>query len=69
MATAFHDDVRLDTLSRVGTAMADAVRRKILLQLLNGPSYPADLAAELGEGPLLDFYQYLDRKLTPLLGV
>lgn len=50
MATDLGDDIRLDNLSRVGTAMADGVRRQILLQLLDGPSYPADLASELGEG-------------------
>ena len=49
MTTAVRGDVRLDTLRRVGTAMADGVRRQILVQLLDGPSYPADLAAELGE--------------------
>ena len=49
MTTAVLGDARLDTLSRVGTAMADGVRRQILVQLLDGPSYPADLAAELGE--------------------
>ena len=50
MTTAVLGDFRLDTLSRVGTAMADGVRRQILVQLLDGPSYPADLATELGEG-------------------
>ena len=50
MTTAVRGDVRLDTLSRLGMAMADGVRRRILVQLLDGPSYPADLAAELGEG-------------------
>ena len=42
-------DVRLDTLGRVGTALADEVRRQILVRLLDGPSYPADLADDLGE--------------------
>ena len=42
-------DGRLDTLRRVGTAMADGVRRRILVRLLNGPSYPADLAYEMAE--------------------
>ena len=42
-------DVRLDTLSRVGTALADEVRRQILVRLLDAPSYPADLADKLGE--------------------
>lgn len=50
MATAVRGDVRLDTLGRVGTAMADGVRRRILVQLLDGPSYPADLADAMGEG-------------------
>ena len=42
-------DVRLDTLERVGKAMADGVRRRILVRLLDGPSYPAELSDELGE--------------------
>lgn len=42
-------EVRLDTLSRVGTAMADGVRRQILVQLLDGPAYPGELADVLGE--------------------
>lgn len=42
-------DGRLDTLARVGTAMADGVRQRILLRLLDGASYPAELAEELGE--------------------
>lgn len=50
MTTAVRRDVRLETLGRVGTAMADGVRRQILVQLLDGPSYPADLADAMGEG-------------------
>ena len=42
-------DVGLDTLSRVGKAMADGVRRQILVQLTDGPRYPAELADALGE--------------------
>jgi ArsR family transcriptional regulator, cadmium/lead-responsive transcriptional repressor len=42
-------DARLDTLGRVGTAMADGVRRRILVRLLDGPAYPAELAEEMGE--------------------
>jgi DNA-binding transcriptional ArsR family regulator len=38
------------TLERVGTALADPTRRLILLALLDGPAYPADLAEELGVG-------------------
>jgi DNA-binding transcriptional ArsR family regulator len=33
-----------DTLERVGTALADPTRRRILLALLDGGAYPADLA-------------------------
>jgi len=40
----------LDTLERVGTALADPIRRRILLRLLDGPGYPADLADELAAG-------------------
>lgn len=38
----------LDTLGRVGAALADTTRRRILSRLLDGPAYPADLAEELG---------------------
>jgi ArsR family transcriptional regulator, cadmium/lead-responsive transcriptional repressor len=37
----------VDTLERVGTALADPTRRRILLRLLDGPGYPADLADAL----------------------
>jgi DNA-binding transcriptional ArsR family regulator len=37
----------LDALDRVGTALADPSRRRILLILLDGPAYPADLADAL----------------------
>jgi len=40
----------LDTLERVGTALADPTRRRILLVLVDGPAYPADLAHSLGIG-------------------
>lgn len=36
-----------DALERVGTALADPNRRRILLLLLDHPAYPADLADEL----------------------
>lgn len=35
-------------LHRVGTALADPTRRRILVQLLEGPSYPAELAEAFG---------------------
>jgi ArsR family transcriptional regulator, cadmium/lead-responsive transcriptional repressor len=40
----------LDTLERVGTALADPTRRRILLELLDGPAYPAALADRFGTG-------------------
>lgn len=42
--------VATDALDRVGTALADPTRRRILLALLDGPTYPADLAELLGAG-------------------
>jgi len=39
---------RLDALARVGRALADPTRCRILLALLTGPGYPARLAGELG---------------------
>lgn len=40
----------VDALERVGTALADPTRRRILLVLLQGAAYPADLADALGSG-------------------
>ena len=37
----------LDTLERFGTALADPIRRGILLALMSGPSYPNDLLASI----------------------
>jgi ArsR family transcriptional regulator, cadmium/lead-responsive transcriptional repressor len=39
---------RLDVMSRIGRALADPTRSRILLSLLDAPGYPARLAAELG---------------------
>lgn len=38
---------RLDVMNRLGRAMADATRSRILLTLLDGPGYPAELARDL----------------------
>ena len=35
-------------LARVGRALADPTRCRLLVTLLDGPAYPAELAAELG---------------------
>ncbi len=39
---------RLDAMSRLGRAMADPTRSRILLALLEAPGYPAQLARDLG---------------------
>ena len=38
---------RLDVMHRLGRAMADPTRSRILLSLLQGPGYPAELARDL----------------------
>jgi DNA-binding transcriptional ArsR family regulator len=38
---------RLDVMNRLGRAMADPTRSRILVSLLDGPAYPARLADEL----------------------
>ena len=38
---------RVDAMNRLGRAMADATRSRILLALLAAPGYPAQLAREL----------------------
>jgi DNA-binding transcriptional ArsR family regulator len=40
--------VDLGVLHRIGTALADPTRRRILVQLLAGPAYPAELADSFG---------------------
>ena len=37
----------VDVLQRIGTALADATRRRMLTLLLAGPAYPAELAEAL----------------------
>ena len=38
---------RLDVMNRLGRAMADPTRSRILMTLLDGPSYPAVLSHDL----------------------
>ena len=45
---AYPLDTALETLDRVGRALSDRTRRRILLRLADGPAYPAELADELG---------------------
>jgi DNA-binding transcriptional ArsR family regulator len=37
----------LDALGRIGTALADETRRQLLVTMLGGPVYPAELASDL----------------------
>lgn len=39
---------RLDAMTRLGRALADPNRCRILLLLLDGPGYPAEMAEHLG---------------------
>jgi ArsR family transcriptional regulator, cadmium/lead-responsive transcriptional repressor len=39
--------VDADALGRIGTALADPTRRRLLLALVDGPAFPSDLADEL----------------------
>ncbi|MEP7739234.1 metalloregulator ArsR/SmtB family transcription factor [Nocardioides sp. 31GB23] len=39
---------RLDVLNRLGRAMADPTRSRLVMILLERPAYPAELARELG---------------------
>lgn len=39
---------RLDVMNRIGRAMADPTRSRILMTLLERPGYPAELARDLG---------------------
>ena len=38
----------LDALGRVGAALSDATRRRILTRLVDGPAYPVELAETIG---------------------
>jgi DNA-binding transcriptional ArsR family regulator len=40
--------IDLTVLGRIGTALADPTRRRILVQLVDGAAYPAELADEFG---------------------
>lgn len=40
--------IDLDGLGRLGTALADATRRRILVELLRTSAHPGDLAERLG---------------------
>jgi DNA-binding transcriptional ArsR family regulator len=40
--------VDMGTLGRVGTALADPTRRRVLVRLTCGPGYPAEMAEDFG---------------------
>ena len=41
-------ETRLDAMNRLGRALADPTRCRLLLALLDGPAYPGQLAETLG---------------------
>jgi ArsR family transcriptional regulator, cadmium/lead-responsive transcriptional repressor len=41
-------DLDLGTLARIGMALADPTRRRVLVTLISGPAYPAEMADEFG---------------------
>jgi ArsR family transcriptional regulator, cadmium/lead-responsive transcriptional repressor len=41
-------EIDLGTLARIGMALADPTRRRVLVQLTDGPAYPAEMAEEFG---------------------
>jgi ArsR family transcriptional regulator, cadmium/lead-responsive transcriptional repressor len=47
-ATGAPTTVDLDQLARVGRALADDTRRRLLVALLDGPAYPSELTTALG---------------------
>jgi DNA-binding transcriptional ArsR family regulator len=40
--------IDLGTLARIGMALADPTRRRVLVHLTGGPGYPAEMAGEFG---------------------
>ena len=40
--------VDMGTLGRVGLALANPTRRRVLVHLIDGPGYPAEMAADFG---------------------
>jgi DNA-binding transcriptional ArsR family regulator len=41
-------DLNLGTLARIGLALADPTRRRVLVHLIHLPGYPAEMAEEFG---------------------
>ena len=41
-------EMDLGTLARVGTALADPTRRRVLVHLIDAPGYPAEMAEQFG---------------------
>ncbi|MEP7204245.1 MAG: metalloregulator ArsR/SmtB family transcription factor [Ilumatobacteraceae bacterium] len=48
MAIAVDQTLNMDVLARVGVALADDSRRRLLVALRDGPAYPSALADSLG---------------------
>ena len=47
-AMAVSVQVDLGTLARVGMALADPTRRRVLVHLIDGPGYPSEMAEDFG---------------------
>jgi DNA-binding transcriptional ArsR family regulator len=49
-STAMTVSVQVDmgTLARVGLALADPTRRRVLVHLIDGPGYPSEMAEDFG---------------------
>ena len=48
MVAVASESLNLDGLARVGLALADDSRRRVLVRLTDGPAYPSELADVLG---------------------
>jgi ArsR family transcriptional regulator, cadmium/lead-responsive transcriptional repressor len=48
MVAVTSESLNLDVLARVGLALADDSRRRLLVLLTDGPAYPSELADVLG---------------------
>ena len=47
-SVAVSTSLDLGTLARIGTALADPTRRRVLVHLIDSPGYPAEMAEQFG---------------------
>ena len=48
---AVSTELDLGALARIGMALADATRRRVLVRLIGGTGYPAQMAEQFGDHP------------------